>query len=78
MIDPDLDQWITRHGEELPLLAMSNSHLQNAIAALTQWRAQERRPEKAIELRDWIKVFKAELKKRHRAAAREMRRRGMQ
>lgn len=74
-IDRDLDEWITRDGAELPLLAMTNSHLQNAIRVLSQWRTQEKRPEKAVELKHWIKAFKDELKDRQRAASRELKRR---
>ena len=75
-VNPVLEPWITKNGEELPVQAMENSHLQNAIRVLSQWAGQEKRDEKKIELRDWVKVFKGELKRRERQAARELKRRG--
>jgi hypothetical protein len=75
-IDADLAAWITRDQRELPLNGMDNQHLHSAIAALTRWRAHEKDDDKRDELKQWIARFKGELKKRVKAAEKELKQRG--
>jgi hypothetical protein len=75
MIDRDITPWITRDGRELPVLAMDNQHLHNAVAVMTGWSRAERDPDKKRELKDWLGQFKLELKRRRKAALNEMKRR---
>jgi hypothetical protein len=75
-IDDDLAAWITRDQRELPINGMDNQHLHSAIGALTRWRSHEKDDDKRDELKQWISRFKAELKKRVKAAERELKQRG--
>jgi hypothetical protein len=74
-IDGDLAAWITRDQRELPLNGMDNQHLHSAIAALTRWRGHEQDDDKRDDLKQWIARFKGELKKRVKAAERELKQR---
>jgi hypothetical protein len=75
-IDNDLAAWITRDQRELPLNGMDNQHLHSAIGALTRWRGHEKDEDKREELKQWIARFKGELKKRVKAAEKELKQRG--
>jgi hypothetical protein len=74
-IDDDLAAWITRDQRELPLNGMDNQHLHSAIGALTRWRSHEKDDAKRDQLKQWVARFKTELKKRVKAAERELKQR---
>jgi hypothetical protein len=75
-VDDELAAWITRDQRELPLNGMDNQHLHSAIGALTRWRSHEKDDDKRDELKQWISRFKSELKKRVKAAEKELKQRG--
>jgi hypothetical protein len=58
--------WATRDGREIPLDQMFVQHIQNARRSIKDWAKGEEDPELRRELRDWMKTFGKELRKRQK------------
>jgi hypothetical protein len=56
--------WETNDGREIPLSEMYTSHIQACLEKLGDWKKEEEEPARRKDLRDWHKLFTAELERR--------------